>query len=58
MVKKERESGIRITPPVPDPISCVIVCARSSYLTACLHGGGGPQVGDVTGLGGETRLSI
>ena len=25
---------------------------------ACLHGGGGPQVGDVTRLGGVTRLSI
>ena len=27
-------------------------------LRACLHGGGGPQVGDVTPLGGVTRLSI
>ena len=25
---------------------------------ACLHGGGGPQVGEVTGLGGVTCLSI
>ena len=25
---------------------------------ACLHGGGGPQVGEVTCLGGVTRLSI
>ena len=25
---------------------------------ACLHGGGGPQVGEVTRLGGVTRLSI
>ena len=24
----------------------------------CLHGGGGPQVGEVTSLGGVTRLSI
>ena len=24
---------------------------------ACLHGGGGPQVGEVTRLGGVTRLS-
>ena len=24
----------------------------------CLHGGGGPQVGEVTGLGGVPRLSI
>ena len=27
-------------------------------LSACLHGGGGPQVGEVTRLGGVTRLSI
>ena len=27
-------------------------------LGACLHGGGGPQVGEVTRLGGVTRLSI
>ena len=27
-------------------------------LRACLHGGGGPQVGEVTRLGGVTRLSI
>ena len=27
-------------------------------LRACLHGGGGPQVGEVTSLGGVTRLSI
>ena len=26
-------------------------------LRACLHGGGGPQVGEVTRLGGVTRLS-
>ena len=25
---------------------------------ACLHGGGGPQVGEVTRLGGVTRRSI
>ena len=25
-------------------------------LRACLHGGGGPQVGEVTRLGGVTRL--
>ena len=25
---------------------------------ACLHGGGGPQVGEVTRLGRVTRLSI
>ena len=62
-MKKERESGKagkrdQDHPPVPDPISCVIVCAGSSYLRACLHGGGGPQVGDVTCLGGVTCLSI
>ena len=27
-------------------------------LTACLHEGGGPQIGEVTRLGGVTRLSI
>ena len=31
---------------------------RAYYLRACLHGGGGPQVGEVTCLGGVTRLSI
>ena len=41
-------------------------CSRSNLwidnfrwrLTACLHGGEGPQVGEVTGLGGVTRQSI
>ena len=27
-------------------------------IRACLHGGEGPQVGEVTRLGGVTRLSI
>ena len=27
-------------------------------IRACLHGGGGPQEGEVTRLGGVTRLSI
>ena len=27
-------------------------------IRACLHGGGGPQVGEITRLGGVTRLSI
>ena len=27
-------------------------------IRACLHGGGGPQVGEVTRLGGVTHLSI
>ena len=27
-------------------------------LRACLHGGGGPQIGEVTRLGGVTHLSI
>ena len=26
-------------------------------LRACLHGGGGPQVGEVTGLGGVTKVA-
>ena len=29
-----------------------------NFFRACLHGGGGPQVGEVTRLGGVTRLSI
>ena len=29
----------------------------ANNLRACLHGGGGPQVGEVTRLGGVTRLS-
>ena len=31
---------------------------KSNCLRACLHGGGGPRVGEVTRLGGVTRLSI
>ena len=31
---------------------------KSKTLKACLHGGGGPKVGEVTRLGGVTRLSI
>ena len=31
---------------------------ENTFLRACLHGGGGPQVGEVTRLGGVTRLSI
>ena len=30
----------------------------ATKLRACLRGGGGPQVGEVTRLGGVTRLSI
>ena len=29
-----------------------------SIVRACLHGGGGPQVSEVTRLAGVTRLSI
>ena len=44
----------------------ILVCCVQSHLLpfsgpvyrACLHGGGGPQVGEVTRLGGVTRLSI
>ena len=32
--------------------------ARRITPRACLHGGGGPQVGKVIRLGGVTRLSI
>ena len=30
----------------------------ANSLRACLHGGEGPQIGEVTRLGGVTRLSI
>ena len=33
-------------------------CEYCQCFRACLHGGGGPQVGEVTRLGGVTRLSI
>ena len=29
-----------------------------THFRACLHGGGGPQVSEVTRLGGVTHLSI
>ena len=32
--------------------------ALPQFPKACLHGGGGPQVGEVARLGGVTRLSI
>ena len=32
--------------------------ALRSMGLACLHGGGGPQEGEVTRLGGVTRVSI
>ena len=57
----EKGAGTRDQDPptrLPDPLSCVIVCAGSSYLRAGLHGGGGPQVDDVTCFGGVTHLSI
>ena len=31
---------------------------KSAWLRACLHGGGVPQIGEVTRLGGVARLSI
>jgi len=35
------------------------LCHLTSFdLRACLHGGGGPQVGEVTRFGGVTHLSI
>ena len=39
-------------------VSDVLVTVASLNLRACLHGVGGPQVGEVTRLGGVTRLSI
>ena len=35
-----------------------MLCAFARGSRACLHGVGGPQVGEVTRLGGVTRLSI
>ena len=35
-----------------------LVMANKFTLRACLHGGGGPQVGEVTRLCGVTRLSV
>ena len=32
-------------------------CKKNLKLRTCLNGGGGPQVGQVTRLGGVTRLS-
>ena len=32
--------------------------ASYKYIRVCLHGGGGPQEGEITCLGGVTRLSI
>ena len=42
------------------PLACLpfSLPSPSSLFRACLHGGGGPQVGVVTGLGGVTHLSI
>ena len=34
------------------------VLTVTGVFRSCLHGGGGPQVGEVTGLGGLTRLSM
>ena len=36
----------------------VLVAIVSLDLRARLHGAGGPQVGEVTSIGGVTRLSI
>ena len=35
-----------------------ITSTERTLLRACLHGGGGPQAGEVTRLGWVTRLSI
>ena len=42
-------SGFCIKPPIS---------GVERRLRACLHGGGAPQVAEVTRLGGVTRLSI
>ena len=36
----------------------IYVPTKDKDLRACFHGGGGPQEGEVTCLGGVTRLSI
>ena len=36
----------------------VHVLTVTGVFRSCLHGGGGPQVGEVTRLGGVTRLSM
>ena len=33
----------------------IFMCAYFATLMACLHGGGGPQVGEVTRLGGVKK---
>ena len=38
-------------------VSSVLTCI-STNINGCLHGGGGPQVREVTCLGEVTRLSI
>ena len=40
------------------PILVTFPWCEVSVLRACLHGGGGPQVDEVTRLGGVTRLSM
>ena len=35
-----------------------ILLPTKGFVRACLHGGGGTQVGEVTRLGGVTRVSI
>ena len=42
-------------PPPPAPRANSPVCCQ---FRACLHGSGGPQVGEVTRLGGVKRLPI
>ena len=52
---KEKSFKIKISN-VTNDFANSLACCRS--LTASLHGGGGPQVGKVTRLGGITRMSI
>ena len=40
------------------PNDIKVVLTLKTTLRACLHVGEGPQVGEVTRLGGKTRLSI
>ena len=49
------KSLLRIPETIPGSISAPL---SFSFLRDCLHGGGGPQVGEVTCYGGVTDLSI
>ena len=47
-----------VSSPIPSNTPTSVVLNTAQDLDSCLHGVGGPQVGEVTRLGGVTRLSI